>query len=274
MKTNQNEQVDYRHPLPVRLWHWANAAAVLVLLLTGLLIFDIHPHLYWGEAGQEGEGAFVSFSGQHLDQKVPRTELQIGSGRWNTTGKLGSTLEDGFGGRYLLVASPPEDWQFGATRGWHFAFAWLLGLSLPLYAVYLLASRRLDRTLLPTRGELRPRSMAHELWEHLRLRRARGEAARHYNSLQKLTYLLVIFVLIPGMVLSGLAMSNTLSAAWPALSELFGGHQTARSIHFITAMLLVAFVLVHVFQVFVAGFVNLMRSMITGRFVVERESAP
>jgi thiosulfate reductase cytochrome b subunit len=274
MKTTNDVRVDYRHPLPVRLWHWANAAAVLVLLLTGLLIFDIHPHLYWGEAGQEGEGAFVSFSGNHLEKKVPDTQLQVGSAHWNTTGTLGTVIEDGFGGRYLLVAPPPEDWQFGATRGWHFAFAWFLGLSLPLYAVYLLASRRLTRTLLPTRGELRIRKVMHELWEHLRLHRARGEAARHYNSLQKIAYLLVIFVLIPGMVLSGLAMSNTLSAAWPALSELFGGHQSARSVHFITAMLLVIFILVHLFQVFVSGFVNLMRSMITGQFVVERESTP
>jgi thiosulfate reductase cytochrome b subunit len=112
------------------------------------------------------------------------------------------------------------------------------------------------------------------LWEHLRLRRARGEAARRYNSLQKIAYLLVIFVLIPGMVLSGLAMSNTLSAAWPALSELFGGHQSARSVHFIIALALVLFILVHLFQVVVSGFVNLTRSMITGRFVVERENTP
>jgi thiosulfate reductase cytochrome b subunit len=274
MKTTHDVRVDYRHPLPVRLWHWANAAAVVVLLLTGLLIVDIHPHLYWGEAGQEGEGAFVSFSGAHLDRKVADTQLQVGSARWNTTGTLGTIIEDGFGGRYLLVAPPPGDWQFGATRGWHFAFAWFLGLSLPLYAVYLLASRRLTRALLPTRGELRIRNVVHELWEHLRLRRARGEAARRYNSLQKIAYLLVIFVLIPGMVLSGLAMSNTLSAAWPALSELFGGHQSARSVHFIIALALVLFILVHLFQVVVSGFVNLTRSMITGRFVVERENTP
>lgn len=274
MKTSKDVQVDYRHPLPVRLWHWANALAVLVLLLTGLLIFDIHPHLYWGEAGQEGEGAFLSFSGAHLDRKIPDTDLQIGSHHWNTTGRLGDVIEDGFGGKYLLVATPPEDWQFGATRGWHFAFAWFLGLSLPAYALYLFLSRRLTRTLLPTRGELRAASLGRELWAHLRLRRAHGEAARHYNSLQKLTYLVVIFVLIPGMVLSGLAMSNTLSAAWPSLSGIFGGHQSARSVHFITAMLLLAFLLVHVFQVCAAGFVNLMRSMITGRFVVERETAP
>jgi len=264
-------QIDYRHPLPVRVWHWINAVAVVVLLITGLLIFDIHPHLYWGEAGQEGEGAFLSLSGTHLDRPVPETQLQIGRLRWNTTGVLGNVIDDGFGGKYLLVAAAPDDWQFGATRGWHFAFAWFLGLSLPLYGAYLLASGRLNRVLLPTRCELKPRNILHELWRHARLIRARGESSRHYNFLQKISYLLVLFVLIPAMVLSGLSMSNTVTAAFPDLAVLFGGHQSARSVHFIAAMLLVAFIVVHVFQVFVAGFINMTRSMITGRFVVERE---
>jgi thiosulfate reductase cytochrome b subunit len=267
-------QVDYRHPLPVRVWHWINAAAVVVLLMTGLLIFDIHPHLYWGEAGQEGEGAFLSLSGKHLEGTPPQTQLQIGHWHWNTTGLLGSVTDDGFGGKYLLVTAAPEDWQFGATRGWHFAFAWFLGLSLPLYGAYLLASGRLNRVLLPTRGDLKPRHVLYELWQHARLKRARGEASRHYNFLQKISYLVVLFVLTPAMVLSGLSMSNTVTATFPGLATLFGGHQSARSIHFIVAMLLLAFVLVHVFQVFVAGFVNMMRSMITGRFVVEREKSP
>jgi thiosulfate reductase cytochrome b subunit len=264
-------QIDYRHPLPVRVWHWINAVAVVVLLITGLLIFDIHPHLYWGEAGQEGEGAFLSLSGTHLDRPVPETQLQIGRLRWNTTGVLGNVIDDGFGGKYLLVAAAPDDWQFGATRGWHFAFAWFLGLSLPLYGAYLLASGRLNRVLLPTRCELKPRNILHELWQHARLIRARGESSRHYNFLQKISYLVVLFVLIPAMVLSGLSMSNTVTAAFPDLAVLFGGHQSARSVHFIAALLLVAFIVVHVFQVFVAGFINMTRSMFTGRFVVERE---
>jgi len=265
-------ELDYRHPLPVRLWHWANAAFVAVLLMTGLLIFDIHPHLYWGEEGQEGIGAFVSLSGTHLDRKVPETQLSIGSRRWNVTGLLGSVIDDGFGGKYLLAASPPQDWEFGATRGWHFLFAWLLALSLSGYLVYLLASGRLRRMLWPTRAEFSPRAVVRELWGHLRLRRARGEAARHYNVLQKLSYLVVIFALIPTLILSGLTMSNAVTASFPHLFTLFGGRQSARSVHFISAMLLVAFVLVHVFQVFVGGFFNLMRSMLTGRFRVEREA--
>jgi len=273
MGRSRDVQVDYRHPLPVRLWHWTNAAAIGVLLFTGLLIFDIHPHLYWGEAGQEGQGAFISFSGDHFEDKVPRTGLRIGSHRWNTTGRLGVLSDSGFGDQYLLLAPAPDDWQYGATRGWHFAFAWLLAFSLPLYALYLFWSRRLSSTLLPTRAQLRGRSLLREISEHLRLHRARGEAARRYNALQKLTYLLVIYGLMPVMVLSGLAMSNTMNAVWPGLAELFGGHQSARSVHFMTAMLLALFILVHVFQVFVAGFGNLMRSMITGRFVSERERA-
>jgi thiosulfate reductase cytochrome b subunit len=272
--TQSPQSIDYRHPWPVRLWHWTNAAAVLVLLATGLLIFDIHPHLYWGEDGQEGVGAFLSLSGNDLDAKVPATDLKVGSRHWNTTGLFGSVIDDGFGGKYLLVAAPPADWQFGATRGWHFAFAWLLCLSFCMYLAYALLSGRLLRTLLPTRDDLRARSIVHELWLHARLKRARGESSRRYNSLQKLSYLAVIFLLIPTLVLSGLAMSNAATAAFPDLFILFGGRQSARSMHFIAAALLVVFALVHVFEVFVAGFLNTMRSMITGRFVVQREDAP
>jgi thiosulfate reductase cytochrome b subunit len=267
-------QIDYRHPWPVRVWHWVSAIAMGVLLMTGLLIFDIHPHLYWGEDGHEGVPAFVSLTGTNLDRSVPTTDLQIGNRHWDVTGVLGNVIDDGFGGKYLMLAAAPDDWQFGATRGWHFLFAWILGLSLPAYGLYLLCSGRLRKKMLPTRGELSMRGMAHELWQHLRLKRARGESARHYNLLQKLSYLFVIFILIPALVLSGLTMSNAVTAAFPDLFALFGGRQSARSIHFLAAMLLVLFVLVHVFQVFVAGFVNLMRSMITGRFVVDREGTP
>jgi thiosulfate reductase cytochrome b subunit len=213
--------------------------------------------------------AFVSFSGESLQDAVPRTDLQIGSHHWNTTGVLGKVVDSGFDSKYLLLFTPPADWDFGATRGWHFAFAWLLALGSIAYGLYLLASRRLLRLWMPTRGELRWRSIGREIWQHLRLRRARGEAARHYNLLQKLSYLAVIFLVIPALVLSGLTMSNTVTAAFPDLFHLFGGRQSARSIHFMAAMLLLLFIVVHVVEVFVAGFFKLMRSMITGRYVAD-----
>jgi thiosulfate reductase cytochrome b subunit len=190
------------------------------------------------------------------------------------TGILGLAIDTGFGDKDFLVVPPPADWDFGATRGWHFLCAWILVASALAYAIYLLASGRLGRMLWPGRAELMPSSLVHEFWQHLRLKRPRGEAARRYNPLQKLAYLVVIFVLIPVMILSGLTMSNSVTAAFPDLFTLFGGRQSARSVHFIAAMLLLAFVLVHVFQVLVSGWFNLMRSMITGRYVAEREESP
>jgi thiosulfate reductase cytochrome b subunit len=263
-----------RHPWPVRIWHWANAAAVVGLLVSGLLIFDIHPHLYWGEDGHDGMPAFVSLTSANPDAQVPQIRLQIGNRQWDVTGMFGTILDAGDNGKYLLAFPVPADWQFGATRAWHFAFAWILAASFLLYGLYLLASGRIAKILLPRRGDLTLSNVRRELWDHLRLRRARGESARNYNVLQKLSYLVVIVVLIPTIVLSGLTLSNAVTAAFPELFRLFGGHQSARTMHFLAATLLVLFVLVHVAQVFVGGFSRLMRSMITGRYVIEREDPP
>jgi thiosulfate reductase cytochrome b subunit len=73
------------------------------------------------------------------------------------------------------------------------------------------------------------------------------------------------------MVLTGLAMSPAMSAAWPWLLDLFGGRQSARSIHFIVAFLLVLFFLVHIVMVILAGPFNELRSMITGRYRLPKE---
>jgi thiosulfate reductase cytochrome b subunit len=262
-------KIDYRHPWPVRLWHWTNALACIALLVTGALIFDIHPHLYWGDDGHEGMPAFLSLTSTGMSGTVPRTDLQIGSRHWDTTGILGKVLDDGDSGQYLLAFGAPDDWQFGATRGWHFLFAWVLGLSVPLYGSYLLWSRRLRAVWLPSRSELGLRSLASDLWQHLRLRRRRGEASRRYNVLQKLTYLAVLGLLMPLIVLTGFAMSNAMTAAFPHLLTVFGGRHSARSLHFLAALLMALFIVVHVLQVFVGGFSNLMRSMITGRYAVE-----
>ena len=103
----------------------------------------------------------------------------------------------------------------------------------------------------------------------MRFARPSGEAVRQYNVLQRIAYLLVIFVLLPLMVLTGLTMSPALTAAFPELLTLFGGRQSARFIHFISANLLVLFLLLHIVQVFVVGAGNEMRSMIVGRFRIE-----
>ena len=131
--------------------------------------------------------------------------------------------------------------------------------------------RHFARDLLPAKGEMKPRHLWQEVRDHAQLHFAKGAAARHYNVLQKLSYLVVIFVLLPVMVLTGLAMSPGMDAAFNFLPEMFGGRPSARTLHFITASLLVAFVVVHVVMVVASGLWNNVRSMITGRYAIDAE---
>jgi thiosulfate reductase cytochrome b subunit len=160
--------------------------------------------------------------------------------------------------------------RFRNGRPW--ARTWRLFNGL-IYLVDGLFSGHLWRDLLPSLDQLRPRHVLGEIWNHMRLRRARGAEAKRYNLLQKLSYLAVVFFLLPAIVLSGLTMSPAVTSLVPFLFDLFGGRQSARTIHFIAANLMVLFVLVHVFEVLVSGVFNLMRSMITGRYAVKPERA-
>ena len=122
----------------------------------------------------------------------------------------------------------------------------------------------LGRDLVPGRGELAPAHLRQELVDHARLRFPAGAAALRYNALQKLAYCAVLLVLLPGAVVTGMAMSPGLDAAFPWLVDLLAGRQSARSLHFLCAFGLVAFFAVHVVMVVLAGPVNELRSMLTG----------
>jgi thiosulfate reductase cytochrome b subunit len=125
------------------------------------------------------------------------------------------------------------------------------------------------RDLALSAEEISPRHLKQEIADHARLRFPKGEKARHYNALQKLTYLIVIFVMLPLMVATGLTMSPGIDAGFPLLLDLFGGRQSARSIHFICAWSIVVFVIVHVAMVILSGLWNNVRSMITGQYAIE-----
>lgn len=227
-------RIAYRHRLPTRVWHWVNALAVFVMLMSGLMIFNAHPHLYWGKFGANFDHSWLSFRGRPMPG-------------WATI---------------------PSTYNLAAARRWHFAFAWVLSSSLIIFLVTSLINRHAQRDLAPSSDEVRPSHIWHDIQEHARLRFPTGEAALSYNILQKLSYIGVIFVLLPLMVLTGLAMSPAMDAAWPWLLDLFGGRQSARSIHFICAALLLGFILVHLIMVLLAGPINEVGSMITGRFRV------
>ncbi len=226
----------YRHTRVTRVTHWINVVCLTLLLMSGLQILNAHPMLYWGQYGANADTPWLAFG-----NGVPG---------WLTV---------------------PHYQDLATGRRWHFFFAWSFVINGLVYLAVGLVNGHLAHDIAPRRSELTVRHLAKDIGDHLRLRLPKGEEARHYNTLQKLAYLGVIVLILPTMVLTGLTMSPGFNAIAPVLLDLFGGRQSARSLHFLTANLIVLFVVVHVAMVFVAGAVNEIWSMITGRYEIETE---
>ena len=262
----------YRHTLPVRVMHWINVIALTVLLLSGLNIFSAHPALYWGKSSYSGRPPVFQISAHDTDDDDVIGITSIFGHEFVTTGVLGAAADeegDVIPRTFPSWLTVPGDRWLAMARRWHFFFAWVFVINGIAYLVYSIASRHMARDLAPSRSDWR--SIGSSIVDHLRFQHPTGEAAKRYNVLQKLAYLSVIFVLLPLMILMGFAMSPTLDSLLPGWVDVFGGRQSARTIHFIVAWLLVAFVLVHVFEVIVSGFWNHLRSMITGRYAIDTD---
>jgi thiosulfate reductase cytochrome b subunit len=262
-------RIIYRHRLATRIWHWLNAAVILVMLMTGLMIFNAHPRLYWGQYG-----ANPDYSWLEIGDSDEQGYLRVGDKTISTTGFLG--VSGGPGDEAVETAFPgwltiPSDYDLAGARHWHLTFAWLFVAAIVAYWIFGLGNRHIWKDLLPGRHELTPRHILEDIKNHALLRFPKGEAARRYNTLQKLSYLGVVLVLIPVQILTGLTMSPGMDAAWPWLVDVFGGRPSARSIHFICAMLIVLFFLVHVLMVALVGPINEIWAMITGRYRLPAE---
>ncbi|TBW58446.1 hypothetical protein EZI54_03420 [Marinobacter halodurans] len=262
----------YRHPLPVRIGHWVNALCLFILLLSGLQIFNAHPHLYWGSASNfEAPWLSIDYHWSRDDGYSGRT--QVYGWQADTTGVLGASpgrngeLEGRAFPSWLTI--PGSRW-LAMGRSWHFFFAWILVINASLFLIWALFAGHLRR-LIPTLEDWR--GFGQSVLDHLRLRHPTGEAATRYNILQKLAYLTVIFGLGGLIVLTGLCMSPRMDTVLEPVLEFFGGRQSARSIHFLAAGGLVLFVAIHLFEVIVSGPVNQLRSMITGFFRYRDEPA-
>lgn len=254
-----------RHRQSTRIWHWVNAVTLLVMLMSGLMIFNAHPRLYWGEYGANADHAWLQIGATGSG----RGAVQVGSLLIPTTGVLG-VFTDGEGvvrkRAFPDWATIPSYYSLAEARLWHMAFAWVLAFGLLAYLLWSLANGHIRRDLHITRAEWRPAHLWRDLRDHARLRFPRGAAALRYNVLQKIAYAGVLFVLLPLMILTGLAMSPGMDASILPVTEIFGGRQSARSIHFLCAFGLVAFFVVHIVMVVLAGPFNELRSMITGRY--------
>jgi len=230
-----------RHSATVRVTHWVTTLAFLALLVTGGEILLSHPRFYWGETGNV--------------LSTPLFQLPLPSSR--------ETVPTGYG--YVL----PD--QNGWSRYLHFQSAWVAVLTGLVYVAYGFFGGHIRRNLLPGLADISPKAISKVVARHLKFRPSSEEEFRSYNVLQRLTYLLVIFVLFPLVVWTGLAMSPGFVSAVPASVTILGGQQSARTIHFFVSLLLAAFLLVHITLVLLTGFRNRMRAMITGRTSIPME---
>lgn len=220
-----------RHSAVVRVTHWLTVVAFLALAFSGAMIILTHPRFYWGETG-------------NVNMK-PLFRIPVPSSR--------DTVPTGY--NYVL---PDEN---GWNRSLHFEAAWLLVMTGAVYGIAGFASGHFRRDLVPARGE---RSWKF-FWQALRGVQTRNDGARSYNIVQRTVYLGVLFVLFPAVIWTGLALSPSFNAAFPFFVDVLGGRQSARTLHFFISDLLVAFVIVHVVMIALAGFWSRTRAMITGR---------
>ena len=214
-----------RHRAFVRVTHWTSALSFVVLALSGVAILLAHPRLYWGETGGLGTPSLI-------DLPLP------------------------------FVLDVPIR---GPGRYLHFLFAWISVFTGMVYVVRGLMTRHFAEHLLPARGQVTFGAIGAVVRNHLRFKRSTEEELRTYNVLQRLGYSSVVFALFPLVVWTGLAMSPAVTSVLPFTVTVFGGQQSARTIHFFVACSLLLFALVHVALVWQTGFTSRMRAMLTGR---------
>ncbi len=235
----------------VRISHWIVALSVLTLAFSGFVILMAHPRLYWGKTGNDLTPAL-------LELPVSRNYHHGGWGK-------GVPFSPQDGAPVSAVRTYDIFNQNGWGRSLHFLAAWFLTVTGAVYFFRGILSGHFRRHLLLRGGELGWHRLREDVAGHLHRRIQPAKAGPPYGIVQKISYCLVIFLALPLMVVTGMTMSPAITAAYPILLDVFGGTQSARTIHFFVFAAIVAFVVVHVLMVVISGFTRQMRAMILGR---------
>lgn len=215
-----------RHALSTRLWHWTNLVSLVILFMSGLGISNAHRRLYWGDWGFDKADAWLH---------VP------------------------FFPGWITI---PSTYSLAQSRDWHVLFALVFAFSLTAFMLASLLNGHFRRDLATRLADYRPAHVWADVREHLKLNFE--HAGSKFNFLQKVAYAKVIFILLPLMIVTGMAISPGMNAAFPWLLDLLGGRQSARSIHFLCAWALAIFMVGHVLLVLLSGPLKQMKDMITG----------
>ena len=228
------KSMEPRHARFVRITHWLTTIAFVALLITGVEVVLSHPRFYWGEVGNVNT--------------TPLFVLPVPSSR--------STVHTGYA--FLL----PD--QNGWSRYLHFQAAWLVLFTGLVYVIAGVRSGHFRRDFLPERADRTWRAMRNRIAEHVRFSASAFGDPWSYNAVQRISYFIVVFVLFPLIVWTGLAMSPAFTSVIPAAVTLLGGRQSARTLHFMVTIALVLFTLVHIMMIILAGFRARVRPMIIG----------
>ena len=228
----------YRHTLNARICHWIMVVSFMYLLYSGIMIFLHFPELYWGKVGFQGHPAIFKLE----DWGISWEEAELlGDRRWG--------------------------------RNYHYMFSWVFVINGLVYLLWNCWQKKFYSKMLPSRRELSWNNLKSEFARHLRFPILKVKDVRGYNVLQKLSYLIVLFLLFPFMLASGFAQMPAFTAIAPELIDLFGGRQTARTLHVICSILLILFVVIHLVEMVLAGVFNQIRSMIFGTYEISLEKS-
>ena len=226
----------YRHRLPVRVMHWINVVCLTILLMSGLNIFNAHPALYWGQTRQlRAALALARRARTRRPAPVGTTHDRRPRVRHHRRARPVEGRRPADRARLPELGDDPRP----AVAGDGAPLALVLRLAVRDQRHAATCSTRSSAgtscaTCVPTRLELqehRPLDRRPPASSSTRPAKPR----ERYNVLQSLTYLIVIFVLLPLVVLAGMAMSPRLDSVFTGWVDLFGGRQSARSLHFLAA---------------------------------------
>ncbi len=240
-----------RHRRWVKGAHFIITLSFVALLFSGYVILMSHPRLYWGQAGNDLTPALfelpISRNYQHhgWDKSMPFYQ------------RAGSPVS---AARTYDIFN-----QNGWGRSTHFLAAWFLVITGVAYLLAGVLTGHFWRNLLPRLKELRPGLYWRDFKAHFRKQPPAGPGPK-YGLLQKTSYVLVIFVVLPVIVLTGLTMSPAITAAHPVLLDIFFGEASARTIHFFASALLLLFVIVHVVMVARSGFKQNIIAITIGKY--------
>jgi thiosulfate reductase cytochrome b subunit len=230
---------------------------VLTLAYSGFVVLMAHPRLYWGDAGNDLTPAL-------FELPISRN---FRHGGWEQTTAFSV---DG------TVVSASRNYEIYNENGWarslHFLAAWLLVLTGAVYALAGVATGHAARDLVPRSRDLAPRTLWADLVARLGKRGTAVAPGPPYGALQRCAYFGIAFLALPVLVVTGLAMSPAITAAYPFFASVWGGAQSARTIHFFAFALVAAFTVGHVLMTVRAGFGRQLRALTIGEDPAERRS--